>query len=98
MSKKYGLKIGGQDAFSSTIKKSYVLKEKFPKPKNAVRIFFKIGENQGVRWPSYKWLGYASIGIAELLDTLGYATSIIGVTGINNNINICRITRIGFIK
>jgi hypothetical protein len=86
--KKYGLKVGGANAFSSTIKKSYVLKEKFPKTKNAVRIFFKVGENSNVRWPSYKWVGYAAIGIAELLDTLGYATSIIGVNGNQTRINI----------
>jgi len=86
--KQYGLKVGGTNAFSSTIKKSYVLKEKFPKPKNAVRIFFKVGENCNVRWPSYKWVGYAAIGIAELLDTLGYATSIVGVNGNQSRINI----------
>lgn len=86
--KKNGLKIGGTNAFTSTIKKSYVLKEKFPKPKNAVRIFFKVGENSGILWPSYKWTGYAAIGIAELLDTLGYAVSIIGVNGNHTQINI----------
>lgn len=86
--KKYNLRIGGANAFSSTIKKSYVLKEKFPKTKNAVRIFFKVGENCNVLWPSYKWVGYAAIGIAELLDTLGYATSIIGVNGNQSNIKI----------
>lgn len=85
--KKYGLRIGGSDAFTSTIKKSYVLKEKFPKPKNAVRIFVKLGENCNIRYPAYKWTGYAAIGIAELLDVLGYAVSIIGIEGINNNIN-----------
>jgi len=86
--RKYDLRIGGQDAFTSTIKKSYILKEKFPKPKNAVRIFVKVGESAGFQWPEYKWCGYAAIGIAELLDTLGYATSIIGVTGCGNRINI----------
>jgi len=86
--KKNGLKIGGTNAFTSTIKKSYVLKEKFPKPKNAVRIFFKVGENSGIRWPDYKWTGYAAIGIAELLDTLGYAVSIIGVNGNRQRINV----------
>lgn len=86
--KKNGLKIGGANAFTSTIKKSYVLKEKFPKPKNAVRIFFKVGENSGIRWPDYKWTGYAAIGIAELLDTLGYAVSIIGVNGNRQRINV----------
>jgi len=40
--KKHNLKISGSEAFSSTIKKSYLLKEKVPKPKNAVRVFIKI--------------------------------------------------------
>lgn len=83
--KKYGLKIGGQNAFTSTVKKTFVLKEKFPKPKNAVRIFIKLGANNNIVYPAYKWTGYAAVGIAELLDTIGYATSIIAVEGTQSN-------------
>lgn len=86
--KKYGFKIGGNDAFSSTIKKTYLLKEKKPKPRNAARIFIKIGGNCNIRYPQYQWGGYAAIGIAELLSFMGYAVSIIGVCGINTSINV----------
>jgi hypothetical protein len=82
--KKYGIKIGGKEAFSSTIKKSYLLKEKKPKPKNAIRLFVKMGNNQNIRHPQYKWTGYTAVGVAELLEVLGYAVSIIGVIGIEN--------------
>jgi hypothetical protein len=86
--KKYNLKIGGTEAFTSTVKKSYVLKEKVPKPKNAVRIFIKIGANADVTAEEYKWSGYAAIGIAELLSIMGYAVSIIAIYGCDTNINI----------
>mgnify|MGYP000974596387 CR=1 FL=1 len=87
--KKNGLKIGGSaDAFTSTIKKSYVLKEITPKPKNAIRLFVKIGCSCGYTAKQYKWTGYAAIGIAQLLSTLGYAVSIIGVYGVGTSINI----------
>jgi hypothetical protein len=82
--KKYGIKIGGKEAFSSTIKKSYLLKEKKPKPKNAIRLFVKMGNNQSIRHPKYKWTGYTAVGVAELLEVLGYAVNIIGVIGIEN--------------
>jgi hypothetical protein len=79
------LKIGGKGAFTSTIKKSYILKEKVAKPKNAVRLFVKMGNNENIRHPKYKWTGYTAVGIAELLSILGYAVSIIGVIAINNH-------------
>jgi hypothetical protein len=82
--KENNLKIGGKEAFTSTIKKSYILKEKFPKPKNAIRLFVKIGCNYDVRHPKYKWTGYTAVGIAELLSILGYAVNIIGLIGTNN--------------
>ena len=85
--KKYDLKIGGSDAFTSTIKKSYVLKEKVPKPKNAVRIFVQIGGNAYVTAEEYKWSGYAAIGVAELLSIMGYSVSIIAVYGCDTRIN-----------
>ena len=82
--KKYGIKIGGKEAFSSTIKKSYLLKERTQKPKNAIRLFVKMGNNANILHPQYKWTGYTAVGIAELLEVLGYAVSIIGVIGIRN--------------
>ena len=83
--KKYGIKIGGKEAFSSTIKKSYLLKERTQKPKNAIRLFVKMGNNAGIHHPHYKWTGYTAVGVAELLEVLGYAVSIIGVIGIKNS-------------
>ena len=80
--KKYDIKIGGKQAFSSTIKKSYILKEKKIKPKNAIRIFVQIGNDAGTYWPGYKYTGYTAIGIAQLLTIMGYSVSIIGVIGI----------------
>jgi hypothetical protein len=85
--KKYNLKIGGTEAFTSTVKKSYVLKEKVLKPKNAVRIFVQIGANAHVTAEQYKWSGYSAIGIAELLSIMGYAVSIIAIYGCDTNIN-----------
>lgn len=82
--KKYGIKIGGKEAFSSTIKKSYLLKERTPKPKNAIRLFVKMGNNANILHPQYKWTGYAAVGVAELLEVLGYAVSIIGIVGTQN--------------
>lgn len=82
--KKYGIKIGGKEAFSSTIKKSYLLKERAPKPKNAIRLFVKMGNNANILHPQYKWTGYAAVGVAELLEVLGYAVSIIGIVGTEN--------------
>jgi hypothetical protein len=88
--KKYNLKIGGSQAFTSTVKKSYVLKEKVPKPKNAVRIFVQIGGNWDITAEQYKWSGYAAIGIAELLSIMGYAVSIIAIYGCITKINVGR--------
>lgn len=86
--KKNNVKIGGEGAFGSIIKKSYVLKEKVLKPKNAVRIFVSIGANADKSAEQYKWSGYAAIGIAELLSILGYAVNIVGICGSRDRINI----------
>ena len=87
--KKYNLRIGGKNAFGSIIKKSYLLKENVLKPKNAVRLFIKIGQNCNVKAEQYKWSGYAAVGIAQLLSLLGgYSVNIIGVLGNETNINI----------
>jgi hypothetical protein len=83
--KKYDLKIGGTEAFSSTIKKSYILKEKVPKPKNAVRIFIKIGAAYSISAEQYKWTGYLAVGISELLSIMGYSVNIIAVYGTQGN-------------
>lgn len=85
---KYDVRIGGVDAFTSTYKKVWVLKEQVKKLKNAIRIFIKIGENYDCRFDNYKWNGYLGLGLAEILGTLGYAVNIIGVYGNDHQCNI----------
>ena len=87
--KKYNLRIGGKGAFGSIIKKSYILKENVIKPKNAIRIFIKIGQNCNITGEQYKWSGYAAIGIAQLLSSLGnYSVNINAISGNRNEINL----------
>lgn len=84
---KYDVRIGGVDAFTSTYKKVWVQKEKVKKLKNAIRIFVKIGENSDCRFDDYKWNGYLALGIAEVLDILGYAVNVVGIYGTDEQIN-----------
>jgi len=86
--KKFGLRIGGVEAFSSTIKKVYYLKEKVKKPRNAVRLFVRLGDNYHVTGEQYKWRGYLAIGVAQLLSILGYSVNIQAFMGLNNSINV----------
>jgi len=81
--KKYNLRVGGKGSITSTIKKSYIAKEIFPKPKNAIRLFVKIGANSGIEYDEYKWTGFTAIGIADLLTSLGYSVCIIGIWGLS---------------
>ena len=80
--KKYKLKVGGKGSITSTIKKCYIAKEQVVKPKNAVRIFIKIGGNCDIGYDRYRWSGYTAIGIAELLIQMGYSVCIIGIWGL----------------
>lgn len=86
--KKLNLRIGGVEAFSSTIKKVYYLKEKVKKPRNAVRLFVKLGDNCDITGEQYKWRGYLAIGVAQLLSVLGYSVNIQGFMGLDNSINV----------
>lgn len=88
--KKNNLKIGGSaSAFGSTIKKTYLLKENVTKPKNAIRLFIKIGHNADINATAFKWAGYAAIGIAQLLSLMGnYSISIIAICGNKSRINL----------
>lgn len=71
--KKYDLKIG---KFTSTIKKTFLFKENLPKPLKAIRIFIYVGGNCNKTFEHFKYTGYAGIGVAELLLSLGYNVSI----------------------
>jgi hypothetical protein len=86
--KKFNLRIGGTEAFSSTIKKVYYLKEKVKKPRNAVRLFVKLGDNCNITGEQYKWRGYLAIGVAQLLSILGYSVNIQAIMALDNSINI----------
>jgi hypothetical protein len=86
--KKFGLRIGGAEAFSSTIKKVYYLKEKVKKPRNAVRLFIRLGDNYRITGEQYKWRGYLAIGVAQLLSILGYSVNIQAFMGLDNRINV----------
>jgi hypothetical protein len=84
--KKYNLRIGGTESITSNIKKTYVQKEKVKKLKNAIRIFVKIADSSSVLFDTYKWNGYLVCGLEELLTSLGYAVSIVGLYGVQNSI------------
>jgi len=86
--KKLNLRIGGVEAFSSTIKKVYYLKEKVKKPRNAVRLFVRLGDNYHITGEQYKWRGYLAIGVAQLLSILGYSVNIQAFMGLDNRINV----------
>jgi hypothetical protein len=86
--KKLNLRIGGVEAFSSTIKKVYYLKEKVKKPRNAVRLFVRLGDNYNITGEQYKWRGYLAIGVAQLLSILGYSVNIQAFMGLDNRINV----------
>lgn len=91
--KKYKVRIGGTESINSSIKKVYQLKEKKPKPRNAIKIFVQVGYNCNIpadnncgsaykyNEESTKWTGYAAIGIAEILSSMGYQVSIIAIYG-----------------
>ena len=85
--KRLKLRIGGSQSISSTVKKSYILKEKVTRPKKAIRIFLKLGCAWTVTAEQYKWTGYLATAIAELLSILDYSVNIWGVFGIRDNIN-----------
>lgn len=86
--KKFNLRIGGTEAFSSTIKKVYYLKEKVKKPRNAIRLFVKLGDNCDITGEQYKWRGYLAIGVAQLLSILGYSVNIQAIMALDNSINV----------
>jgi hypothetical protein len=85
--KRLKLRIGGNQSISSTVKKSYILKEKVTRPKKAIRIFLKLGCSYVIKAEQYKWTGYLATAIAELLSILDYSVNIWGVFGISDEIN-----------
>jgi len=66
----------GKPKYSSTIKKSYLYKEKLPRPNNAVRIFLLVGGNADVGGEKLMFPALAGIAITEILELLGYAVNL----------------------
>jgi hypothetical protein len=69
---------GGNKMFS-TVKKSYLMKEKIPKPKNAVRILLYLDANNINRGGGNGYLYPAMTGIAltEIFESIGYSVNFI---------------------
>lgn len=76
--KDFDFKLG---SVSSMIRKSYVHKEPKPKLKNAVRLFIVIGGDSSKTADQLKWSGYLGIGIANILESMGYSITIHVVFG-----------------
>jgi hypothetical protein len=65
--------------YTSSVKKSFVYKKEKPKLKKAVRILLDLSII-GRRTPEQAiWRGYGAVGIIKFLESVGYATSLIGV-------------------
>jgi hypothetical protein len=86
--KKYKLKVGGNQAFTSNVKKTFLIKEIKPKNRNAVRVFIKIGAVGDVTFDMYKWNGYLGVALSEMLSYMGYSVSIFGVYVNQYDINV----------
>jgi hypothetical protein len=65
----------------STVKKSYLYKEKLPMPKRAIRIFCYVGGNASINPSSLIYSGISAIAVAQLLEQIGYSVSIIAIFG-----------------
>lgn len=68
--------------FTSANKKSFLRKEKAPRPNRMVRFFVLTGANAGLE--TY-WAGLTAIIAATFLESKGYAVKITGVVGIEDS-------------
>jgi hypothetical protein len=83
----------GRPKFYSTVKKCYLMKEKVPRPRNAVRIFLYQGGSGGVSAEGVGYPAMLAVALTEILESIGYSVSFIsgwdacqyssGTTGIN---------------
>jgi hypothetical protein len=74
----------GVKRFSSSNKKSFLRKEKAPRPNRLIRLFILTGANAGQ--PTY-FAGLCGIITAIYLESKGYAVRITGVLGVSMTIN-----------
>ena len=65
----------------STVKKSYLYKEKKPMPKRAIRLFCYVGGSSAVDPSNLIYSGISAIAVAQLLEQIGYSVSIVAVFG-----------------
>ena len=72
------LEIDGVPQYASTNKKSFLYKEKFPRPKSAIHIYSYFNVNVG---KVTFWAGLASAIIAYFMETKGYSVRVTAVSG-----------------
>ena len=65
----------------STIKKSYLSKEKIVRPKNAVRIFTEIGADANITANQIMFSSVMAIAATEILEAIGYSVNLNAVFG-----------------
>jgi hypothetical protein len=71
----------GVKQYGSNNKKSFLYKDKVPRPNNAVRLFILLGNNWG---KDTHWAGLAGVIIAQYLESVGYSVKITGVMGVSH--------------
>ena len=72
----------GDKRWISLNKKSFLYKEKHPRPKRMIRIFVLIGQNWGT--VAY-WSGVTAVILANFLEGRGYAVRVTAVLGLSNS-------------
>lgn len=72
----------GDKRWISLNKKSFLYKEKHPRPKRIVRIFILIGQNWGR--VAY-WAGVTAVILANFLEGRGYAVRVTAAIGLSNS-------------
>lgn len=76
-----GKEMGLHTKYFSNIKKSYLWKQKIPKPKNAVRIFSFIGGSWGKTAEQLMYTGLTAMAVAELMQMAGYSVNLVTCYG-----------------
>ena len=72
----------GEKQYGSTNKKSFLKKEKYKRPANAIRLFVYVGGN----WTQDTyWAGLTAVIAAQFLQTKGYSVRITVAIGIGSN-------------
>lgn len=72
----------GAKQFNSSNKKSFLFKEKLPRPNRAVRLFILVGQNWGEK--TY-WAGVTAVICANFLESVGYSVRLTACIGLSNS-------------